>query len=409
MKKIRLAYLVSRYPMISMTFILREVRTLRLLGFDIRVASINIPDHRSEQLTSAEREETAVTYYIKKDGISGAFKAHIKTLLTQPLSYLRGLFFALRLGQWDLKKILYGLFYFIEAIMLGQWMRHQQCSHLHIHLGTTGATVGLITKHTFPITFSFTMHGPQDFYDAPGYYLTQKILDAAFICCISHFARSQLMMLSPPSNWDKLEVSPLGVNPETFTPRPFRQHPNPFEILCVGRLVPDKGQFLLIEAVAHLIATDRQLRLRLVGDGPDRQRLEDEVKQQGFTEHIIFEGVVNQDQIFGFYTSADVFALASFAEGLPIVLMEAMAMEIPCVTTHITGIPELITNGKNGILVAASDIKALADAIALLMDNPDWRHQIGKAGRQRVLESYELQRNTEGLAEIFRRRLQKRI
>jgi len=405
MKKIRLAYLVSRYPMVSMTFILREVRTLRHLGFDIRIASINIPDHCPEQLTSAEREEATVTYYIKKDGIRGAFKAHIKTLLTQPLSYLRGLFFALRLGQWDLKKILYGLFYFIEAIMVGQWMHRQQCSHLHIHLGTTGATVGLIAKHTFPITFSFTMHGPQDFYDTPGYYLTQKILDANFICCISHFARSQLMMLSPPSNWNKLEVSPLGVDPKTFTPRSFRQHPTPFEILCVGRLVPDKGQFILIEAVAHLIAIGRQLRLRLVGDGPDRQRLEDEVKQQRITEHIIFEGAVNQDHILGFYSSADVFVLASFAEGLPIVLMEAMAMEIPCVTTHITGIPELITSGKDGILVAASNIKALADAIALLMDNPDLRHQIGKAGRQRVLESYELQRNTEGLAEIFRRRL----
>jgi len=176
-------------------------------------------------------------------------------------------------------------------------------------------------------------------------------------------------------------------------------------VLCIGRLVPVKGQFILIEAVARLIAQSAKIRLRLVGDGPDRQRLEETVKERKLTEHIIFEGAVNQEHILDFYASADIFALASFAEGLPIVLMEAMAMEIPCITTHITGIPELITSGKNGILVAASDIEALSDAISLLINKPDLRHQIGQAGRQRILEGYELQKNTESLADIFCRRL----
>jgi colanic acid/amylovoran biosynthesis glycosyltransferase len=403
MKKI--AYLVSRYPQISMTFILREVRTLRTLGFDVRTASVNLPDHRPDQLTGAECEEVAQTYYIKPDGITGALKAHLYTLFTQPISYLRGFWFALRLGLWDLKKMLYGFFYFTEAVMVGQWMRCQQCSHLHIHLGTSGATVGLIVKHTFPITYSITIHGPIDFYEVSDFYLTQKILDARFICCISSFTRSQLMMWSPPSCWDKLEVSRLGVEPTTFTPRPFRQQPEPFEILCVGRLVPEKGQFILIQAVSHLLSQKRQLRLRIVGDGPERQNFEQEVKRQGWREQIIFEGAVNQDQILEFYNSADVFVLASFAEGLPIVLMEAMCMEIPCITTHITGIPELITNGKEGILIPASDMDALIEAITLLMDDPNLRHQIGQAGRQRILEYYDLQKNVNKLADIFQRRL----
>ncbi|MBE9561361.1 MAG: glycosyltransferase family 4 protein, partial [Proteobacteria bacterium] len=214
------------------------------------------------------------------------------------------------------------------------------------------ATVGLITKRTFPITFSFTMHGPRDFYDIYGCYLTQKVVDADFICCITHFASSQLMMLSPPECWDKLEVSPLGVNLSVFTPHKFRQEPEPFEILCVGRLVPDKGQFILLKAVISLIAQGYKLRLRLVGDGPDRLVLETEVKQHGLTEQIIFAGAVNQDQILEFYTDTDIFVLASFAEGLPVVLMEAMAMEIPCVTTNITGVPELIEHRINGLLVA---------------------------------------------------------
>jgi len=405
MTKIRLAYLVSCYPKISETFVLREIRTLRTLGFDIRTASINSPDHLPNQLTTIEREEVAKTYYVKPDGIIGALKAHFYTLFTQPIAYIRGFWFALRLDKWDLKKNLYGFFYFIEAIMIGQWMRRQQCSHLHVHLGTAGATVGLIIKHTFPITFSLTIHGPADFYDIPGYYLPQKILKADFICCISYFTRSQLMAWSPPHCWDKLEVSPLGVDPSQFIPRPFRQQPEPFEILCVGRLVPEKGQFILVQAVVHLLTQNRQLRLRIVGDGPDRPGLEKFVKKQEITESIYFEGAVNQDQILAFYKSADIFVLASFAEGLPIVLMEAMSMEIPCITTNITGIPELMINGKEGLLVPASDVETLIKAITLLMDNPDLRRQIGEAGRKQVLAHYELQHNVEKLAHIFQRRL----
>lgn len=405
MKTFRIAYLVSRYPAISHTFILHEIRTLRSLGFDISVASINAPDRSPDKLTAIEREEATNTYYVKLDGITGAIKAHLYTLLTQPLNYGRGLFFALHLGKWDLKKILYGFFYFVEAVMIGQWMRRQQFSHLHIHLGMAAATVGLIAQRTFPITFSLTIHGPDEFYDVPSNYLTQKILDATFICCPAYFTRSQLMMLSLQQAWEKLENSRLGVNPAMFTPRPFRQHPEPFELLCVGRLVPVKGQYVLIEAVARLIAEGRQLRLRLVGDGPDRQGLETLVAQQGLTKQVIFEGSVNQENILNLYNQTDVFVLATFAEGLPVALMEAMMVEIPCITTHITGIPELIRNGKDGLLIAPSDTQALVDAISLLMDKPDLRRQIGEAGRQRVLKKYELQRNTEWLADIFRRRL----
>ena len=386
----RLAYLISQYPAISHTFILREICTLRKFGFDISITSINPPDRNPEQLTSIEQEETTNTYYIKADGITGAITAHFYTIFTQPLNYISGLFFALRLGKFDLKKILYNLFYFVEAVMIGQWMRRNKLSHLHVHFGMQAATVGLITKRTFPITFSFTMHGPRDFYDIYGCYLAQKVLDADFICCITNFANSQLMMLSPPTCWDKLEVSPLGVNPNIFTPHQFRHNPEPFEILCVGRLVPDKGQFILIDAVTRLIAKGYKLRLHLVGDGPDKSTLETEVKQRGLTEQIIFVGAVNQDEIIQFYENTDIFVLASFAEGLPVVLMEAMAMAIPCVTTNITGIPELIEHRINGLLVAPSDIDGLAVAIAELMDKPDFRKQLSLAAGQKVKKDYEL-------------------
>jgi len=153
------------------------------------------------------------------------------------------------------------------------------------------------------------------------------------------------------------------------------------------------------------VKEERHICLRFVGDGPDRSSLEADVAARGLGAAVVFEGAVNQDRIRALYAQADAFALASFAEGIPVVLMEAMAMEIPCVTTWITGIPELIRNGVDGLLVPPSDDAALAQALAVLMDDAAVRRRLGAAGRTRVLEAYNLSRNTERLAAIFRRRL----
>jgi glycosyltransferase involved in cell wall biosynthesis len=402
---IRLAYLVSQYPAISHTFILREVLRLRELGFEIAVASINPPDRPPEKLTAAEQAEAARSYCVKAHGLGGALSATWATLATQPAGFLRGLKFALRLGGTDVKKLAYSLFYFAEALMLGRWMARQGLHHLHVHFATPAATVALIARQIFPITFSMTVHGPDEFYDAPGYYLSQKIAGASFICCIGYYARSQLMKLSPPEHWDRFEIAPLGVDPALFAPRPFRAAPHPFEVICVGRLTPAKGQAILLDAIAQLRSAGRDVRLRFVGDGPDRPMLERITAARALGDAVVFEGSVNQDRIRELYAAADVFALASFAEGIPVVLMEAMAMTIPCVTTFITGIPELIRDGQDGLLVAPSDAEGLAAAIARLMDEGEVRQRLGEAGRARVEDKYNLHRNIDRLAAILRRRL----
>jgi colanic acid/amylovoran biosynthesis glycosyltransferase len=401
-----LAYLVSEYPRISHTFILREVRRLRELGFAIRTASINNPDRPFEKLTALEREETRATFFVKPAGLGGALPAHLAALARRPLKYLAALLFALRLGKMDLKKLLYGLFYFVEAVMIGEWMRAADVRHLHVHFATPASTVGLIAARIYPIGLSLTVHGPDEFYDAPGYCLKQKIAGASFICCIGMYARSQLMQLSPPAHWPKFEVAPLGVFPADFAPRAAPAVSDRFEVLCVGRLVAAKGQHILLAAIHSLVREGRRVRLRLVGDGPERNSLEADARQRGLDGAIVFEGAVNPDRIRAVYEAADVFALASFAEGIPVVLMEAMAMEIPCVATFITGIPELIRDGLDGLLVAPSDDAAMAAAIRRLMDDVELRRHLGRAGRQRVLEHYNLELNIPRLGEIFRRRLQ---
>ena len=209
------------------------------------------------------------------------------------------------------------------------------------------------------------------------------------------------MKLSEPSLWPKLHVTPLGVDPDHFVPRPFHGEGDVFEVLCVGRLTPAKGQHVLIAAIERLRSQGRRVRLRIVGDGPDRRSLESAVAHCGLNQHVIFEGAVNQDRIRDLYNRADVFALASFAEGIPVVLMEAMAMEIPCVSTWIAGIPELIRDGVDGLLTPPSDDAALASAIARLMDDAALRQKLGRAGRKRVIERYNLRPNVGRLAEVF--------
>jgi glycosyltransferase involved in cell wall biosynthesis len=400
-----LAYLVSRYPTLSMIFVLREVVALRALGFRIDTASINPPDRPSEQLTEQERQEAATTYCVKKDGLAGAAGAHLVTLLSLPIGYLRGLGLAFRLGGLDLKRLFFNLMYFTEGLMVGGWMRRKGQSHLHVHLASQAASVGLFTRAVFGVGYSLTVHGPDEFYEASSHYLTQKIAAADFIVCISSYTRSQLMNLSPYEHWKKMAVIRLGIDSGHFAPQPRRVEDGVFEILCVGRLTPAKGQHLLIDAVARLADQGRKVRLRLAGSGPDEDSLRAHAARALAPECVAFEGAVNQDRIRSLYAAADLFALASFAEGLPVVLMEAMAMEIPCISTQITGIPELIRNGVDGELVAPSDLEELAEAIRRLMDDPAQRARMTKSGRARVLERYDLKTNAGKLADLFTERI----
>jgi colanic acid/amylovoran biosynthesis glycosyltransferase len=400
-----IAYLVSQYPKLSEAFILREVIQLRELGFQIDVASINSPDRNADELTEEESAEAGRTYRLKKHGLKGAAKAHFQTLLTNFIGYLRGLRLVLRLGGLDLERLAFSFAYFTEALMVGVWMSRMKHRHLHVHLGSQAATVGMYVRRTFGFGLSLTVHGPDEFYDARGQYLEQKIAAADFICCISFFARSQLMKCAPYAHWSKLVVSRLGVDPNLFLPTPIRAAPEAFEILCVGRLTPAKGQHLLIEALERLLQQGWRVKLRFVGGGTDEASLRQLAAQIKNSQFVIFEGAVNQNYIRDLYAKADLFCIPSFAEGIPVVLMEAMAMGIPCVTTRITGIPELIRDGIDGLLVAPSDLDGLVDALAKLMGDVELRKRIARSGRERVQEQYDLRKNVQKLAAIFDERI----
>lgn len=396
----RLVYLLSRYPAVSHTFFLNEIQELRKLGFTVDVASINQPDRLRSSMPAVEVEETDKTFYIKSAGAARAAVVAAKTLMLRPRVFGRGLTAALQLGRWDLSATIYAVFYFIEALILGDWMHSRGQRHLHIHFCGPVATVGMLASMAWGFPYSLTVHGPDEFYDVDKFYLREKIERAKLILCISDFCRSQLMRIAAPEHWDKMHVVRLGIDPQVFFPmRRVLEPERPLEILCVGRLVSSKGQLILLRACALLLSQGCSILVRFVGAGPDRKLLEEFAMQVGIPA--VFEGARSHEETRQLLGRADIFALASFAEGVPVALMEAMAMEIPCVSTSIAGIPELIRDGLDGLLVPASSAEALASALHRLIEDPILRRSIGVAGGKHVFTNYNLPQNVRSLARVF--------
>ncbi|MEQ1948709.1 MAG: glycosyltransferase family 4 protein [Bryobacteraceae bacterium] len=397
-----IAYIVSQYPTVNHTFVLREVRALRALGFNVLTISVRGPDRDAARLTPEEAEEARSTLYLLPAGLFPILTAHLWTFLSRPTAYIAGLIMALRLAGLHLSRIPAHLIAFAEAVVIGHWARQRGHTHLHTHF-VTNAT--MLAAHIFPLQYSMTIHGPDEFNDVVSFHLAEKIARSRFACAISKFGKSQMMRATPAGHWDKIEYCYLGVDPEAFEPRPFRQSLRPFRVVSVSRLAPVKAHRILIDAVQMLVAEGRSVELVIAGDGSERKALEQHAASGCAAAQIRFPGALTQPEVRALYAGADCFALASFAEGIPVVLMEAMSMEIPCVATWVNGIPELIRDEREGLLVPPSDSAAVARQIARLMDDGALCERLGKAGRARVMEFFCLERNASALAGIFKRRL----
>lgn len=398
----RLAYLVSRYPSFSHDFVDREVRNLRQQGFEIRLASLHPPERAVETRTSTEREEAAATFYVSHEGLRGAASAAGWALRQYPGGFIQSLLLVWKLSRFDLSRLLVNHLCWIQALVLGRWMEQHGVAHLHIHFATRAAMVGLMARQAFPIEYSLTVHGPDEFYDARGHALREKVMHAKFVLCISDFARSQLMNLAPSCHWDKLHVWRRGVDTGLFQPVPRPAENECFTIISVGRLVDAKGHLVLLRAVKRLHDAGRPLRLFLIGEGPLEAELKNWVCSHGLQNVVTLTGRIEPGQVREYYACADCFALASFAEGMPLVLMEAMAMGVPCVATQIAGIPELLHDEREGLLVAAGDEVGLAAAIGVLVDDPDLRGKLGRAGRARIAADYPFEKSMRLLADKLR-------
>jgi len=394
-----IAYFSSEYPAISHTFIFREICELRSAGFKVCAAAVN-PTANLEKMTDAEKTEARQTLVIKRRAIWRVAADHLTLLWQAPKKYLAMAKQALNLMRRGPKSPVKALAYLAEAGVLLRWMQQSGAGHAHVHFANPAATVALVASAYGSIDFSISVHGPDIFYNIEENLLPQKVRHARFIRCISFYSRSQLMRISDPKIWDKLHIVRCGIDPDVYRPRAQPANTVP-RILCVGRLVPAKGQHILIKACARLRDQGTAFHLCFVGDGPDRASLETMTRNLELSEHVTFTGALGQTEVHAHYDQADIFVLASFAEGVPVVLMESMAKQIASVSTRITGIGELIEHGQDGLLAAASDDAELAQQLAELIDKPQWRRQLGLAGRQKVLDQYNLSNNCQRMCALF--------
>lgn len=399
----RIVYLSSEYPAISHTFIYREIQALRDQGAEVCTASIRRPDHL-QSMTAGEQSEAAKTFYIKDSSLIRLGRAHVRLVAQGPKAYWRMLRRAVRLSRQYTRNLFKALAYCAEAGLLLEWMQAKRVDHLHVHFANPAATVALIAQAYGSIEYSLSVHGPDIFANVHLSALPAKFEQASSIRCISHYCRSQVCSLIPAGHWDKTRIVRCGVDLDMFAPRPDPGNAVP-EILCVGRLVPVKGQQVLIQACAQLVQEGYALHLTLIGDGPDRQSLEQAVADLNLQDQVTLTGAVGQDQVHGYLDQADLFVLPSFAEGVPVVLMEAMAKTVACVSTRITGIPELIEHGHDGLLCFPSDVEGLARCMRKLLDSPDHRRKLGMQGRSKVAGYYSLPGNCRAMADFFRQRM----
>lgn len=401
--KRKLVYLIGQFPAINHGYLLAEVRHLRRLGFGLEVISVSPPDRPASALTDAEREEASRTYYVKSLSALRIAFLNAAEFFRTPWRYLRGIFFALHLAGPAAKPISYHLAYLAEAAVVGRRMRQLGISHVH---ASFSATVALIAAKIFPITWSFGVYGFGELHDPSVSHLKERIESARFVRSISKFGRGQLMLSSKRDQWPKLLYAPLGIEVADFLPSGRSSATSSIaRLLCVGRLSEEKGQALLLESIAALIAEGLRLQLHFVGDGPDRRWLENYASQLGVASSIVFEGWIDEAKLLALYSNTDIFVLSSLAEGIPMVLIEAMALEKPCVAPCIAGIPELIDHGVDGLLFSVADVEGLSRQIRNLLQSSKLREQMGKLAREKVVREYDMTRNCERFAMIVEQQL----
>lgn len=395
----RIAYLVNQYPKVSHTFIRREIHALEARGLTVlRFAARTVP---GELVDPQDLAELGRTRALLDAGAPAFALALLRTAATRPRAFAAALRTALRLGARSERGRLRHLIYLAEACLLRRWLGEAGVDHLHVHFGTNSAAVALLTQQLGGPGYSLTVHGPEEFDMPSSLSLATKLAQARFVVAISSFCRSQLFRWADPSVWRRVVEVHCALDSDYFDGPPVAVPEAP-RFVCVGRLAPEKGQLLLLQAVARVRARGIALALTLAGDGPDRAALEAEITRLGLADAVTITGWVDNTRVRELLLQSRGLVLASFAEGLPVVIMEALALRRPVVATTIAGIPELVRPGDSGWLVAPGDVDALAEALADAAQRPAAElGEMGARGHARALERHDAAREAERLHAHF--------
>ncbi|PSF36227.1 colanic acid biosynthesis glycosyltransferase WcaL [Aphanothece hegewaldii CCALA 016] len=394
-----IAYLINQYPKISHSFIRREIIALEQAG--IAIARFTVRPTRETLVDEADQQELEKTQAILDVGLFGLLFSLIQKAITSPLRWLKALKLAIVLGLKSERGVLIHLIYLAEACVFCSWLQEKNISHVHAHFGTNSATVALLTHILGDFSYSFTVHGPEEFDKVQAIALPEKIKQASFVIAISEFGRSQLYRWCSHEQWSKIYVIHCGVD-QSFLNTPFQPIPDEPRMVCVGRLCEQKGQLLLVQAVYKLVQKNFNFKIVLVGDGELRQEIESLIKQYKLEKHIEITGWASGETVQKQILAAKAMILPSFAEGLPVVIMESLALSRPVLSTYVAGIPELVEPNVCGWLVPAGSVDALVTAIQNLLETSNEQlEQMGQVGAKRVQEQYNTRIEGEKLAKLF--------
>lgn len=395
----QIAYLINQYPAISHSFIRREILALEQLGFEVmRIALRGWDRELADEEDRVERERTR---YVLRAHPTMLLLAVARMLLERPVRLVRALAMAWRMSRTSERPLHVHLAYIAEACRIEPWLRTAGVKHLHAHFGTNSAEVAMLVHILGGPRWSFTAHGIETFDNPRLVGLTEKVLRCAFVVAVSSYGRAQIYRSVKPQYWQKVHLVHCGLDP-IFHAVPAIVGALPRRIVCVGRLSPEKGHVLLLEAARRLAAQGVDFRLILAGDGELRDEIETQIAQHKLTDKVQITGWISGQQVRDEILAARALVLPSFGEGMPVVIMEAMALRRPVIATFVAGIPELVRPGEDGWLVPAGDVAALVDAMRTCLEaSPDVITRMGQAARERVLVRHDVNTEVAKLQRLF--------
>ncbi|MFC3570682.1 glycosyltransferase [Paracoccus simplex] len=397
----RIGYLVNTYPRPSHSFIRREIAALEAEGLEIHRFAMR--GDAAALSDPADLAEHARTERVLEAGGQRLLAGLARQALARPARFRAALRLARRRARAGESSLARQIIYLAEGAHVAARARELGLRHIHAHFGTNSARVAAYARLLGGPGFSFTVHGPEEFDNTQPLDLGGKLGLAEFCATVSSYGRSQMYRWAAPGDWEKLRVVHCGLDLDRWTdPAPLPA--GPFHMVAVGRFAEQKGFGLLIRAFALAWRRNPALRLSLVGDGELRSQIESLIATEGMGEAVRLLGWQDEAGVRAAMNAAHALVTPSFAEGLPVVIMEAMACARPVIATYIAGIPELIRPGQEGWLVPAGDAEALAETMLHAAEaGRDTLERMGASARARVTERHDIRESARRLAALFSR------
>lgn len=397
----RIAYLVSIYPRVTHSFIRREILAVEAAGLQVERFAVREPTEQLQDACDlAEAEKTR--YLLTECGLRGMFFEVLRCALKSPISFLRAALLSVKTGLRADVGLAKMLVYLAEACVVKRWCEERKVDHIHAHFGTNATDVAMFCRVLGGPSYSFAVHGPEEWDRVEGISLPEKVEHAAFVAAISAFARSQVMRWCRFEDYDKIHIVRMGVDASFLSEEPLPPVQSK-RLVCIGRLCTHKAQMLIIEATRDLVKEGHDLEVVLVGGGEIQAQLEERIRELRLEKSVRITGWVGGHVVYEELKNARAMVLPSLAEGLPVVIMEALSLGRPVVTTNIAGIPELVVDGECGWVLTPGVVEEIRDAMRdALCASSEQMNSMGRFGFKRVADMHDSSKEGVKLAALFR-------